>query len=101
MQVRVSANKLVEQAFPGQALIPVIAACHHLGIGYKTARNQICAGKFPLPLIKQGVRNYIPAPALAAYLADRFSAAGIPEPDTPAEAQPRRRAGRARKVQHK
>ncbi len=60
---------LIEQRFPGVALIPLTAVAKFIGIAHQSARNQLHAGRFPLHTIKQGHTRYVPAHALAAYYA--------------------------------
>lgn len=75
-----SAQKLVDEQFPGCALLPLDSACKLIGIPPKTARLQLLRRTFPLPTIKTpGVKSrQVPAPLVVAYLSAKFFETGVP-----------------------
>lgn len=97
---RVSALQLLQEAYPNQLRIPLVASAPWVGISAGTARNWVSAGTFPVPTMKLGDLRQVDIRDLAAYLdgsaedAGQVSARPATDPDpTPAL----RRPGRPRK----
>ena len=87
----------VVNQFPGQFCIPVGRYARLLGISYGGCRNRIAAGTFELPLVKQGVRNYVAVLDVVAQI--KALRAGVTTPPaTPAnQAELEEKAPRASK----
>lgn len=83
---------LLQMKFPNRLRLSLREVCQVLGISEATARNQICLGKFPIPVIKDNHRNFIHVSHLANYLNDQFSSLYDEKP---------RRRGRPRKAEQK
>ena len=71
----------VQSNFPGQFLIPVAGFSKLAGKTYGGARNDIARGAFPVPLIRQGGRNYVAIPDVIDYLASVWSGSPIKQAD--------------------
>jgi len=85
--------ELLSRAFPGRLRVSVSDAAGVLGYRPQTARNRLCAGRFPVPSHKDGRRRYVLVADLVAYLgALRATDEALPKP------VPRRR-GRPTKQQ--
>lgn len=54
--------------FNGQVLIPFTQGAETVGIAQQTARNQLAAGKFPMPTITVGARRFIHIEDLANFV---------------------------------
>jgi len=74
------ARALVQQTFPGVAMVTLNAGATFLGIEGKTLRNLVWRKKAPVATAKVGGRRLIPTDSLAAALAQALSASGIFEP---------------------
>lgn len=83
-QVVERVEAFVQSRFPDQFLIPVSGFSKLAGQSFGRARNDILRGAFPLPLIRQGGRNYVATPDAVEYLASLWT--GL----APAQPAPRR-----------
>jgi hypothetical protein len=69
MQKQISRTLTILLArFDGQILIPLVPAAEAVGISQQTARNQLTAGKFPLPTLQIGRRRFIHVEDLAKFV---------------------------------
>lgn len=69
-------NELLQMRFPNRIRLTLREACQVLAISTATAHNRICAGKFILPVLREGNRCYIHVRAIAEYL-DALEAASL------------------------
>lgn len=54
--------------FNGQVLIPFTQGAESVGIAQQTARNQLVAGKFPMPTLTVGARRFIHIEDIANFI---------------------------------
>lgn len=54
------AKTLVIQTFPGVGFVKLHDAAKFIGMAYKTARNRLWEGSFPLPTVKIGKNRMVP-----------------------------------------
>jgi hypothetical protein len=68
MQQISSTLQILLARFGGVVLVPFAAGAETIGISQQTARNQLCAGKFPLETVMVGSRRFIHVAELARYV---------------------------------
>jgi hypothetical protein len=69
MQNQISSTlQILLARFNGQILIPLVRAAESVGIPQQTARNQLTAGKFPIPTVEIGSRRFIHIQDLANFV---------------------------------
>lgn len=74
----VSSLATLREFFPDQIAIPLPLVARVLGIAEQTARNQVSAGKFPIPTFLQGPLRFALITDIAAHLdAKRAGADGL------------------------
>ncbi len=92
----------LNELYPNQILIPVIAAGKLIGYKWPTVRNKVSSGTFPVPIQRESRRVFVKKSDLAAFI-DRDLSASAPlsiEQLAPAKPSPgiKRGRGRPRKV---
>lgn len=68
MQQISSTLQILLARFGGQILIPFAQAAESVGIAQQTARNQLVAGKFPVPTLEIGSRRFVHVEDLANFV---------------------------------
>ena len=68
---------MVQEAFPGVALVSIEATASFLGLAGKTLRNMIAGNRSPVGTAKVGGRRMIPTDCLVAALAGVLDKSGI------------------------
>lgn len=91
-------TQLIQEKFPGRAIVRPVEAGRVLGWAPQTVRNRLAAGRFPVPLVQLGNKLGVRVVDLIQFL-DSPPPSAVPVLQVPVEpTQAPRRPGRPRKA---